>query len=291
MSKIKAALCYSGAVRGLINNLEHLQNVLFSKGDYDIDYYLYADFGGGTISKKDIESGKNEPQGLKVKNELPFFNCMLVNEMDGFDERFDKFTKNIVNYHMPYEQQVHQWYNVKKVFDYVFSHDKQYDVYFRVRCDIFPAGLMDFDWSNFDENSVYVPFNGPFGGINDRFAFGSKKAMSIYSNFYDSKIYYDTYDLNPETIQKGIDFYQKFYGHIPSVNYGSGGHNSEVRMLNHLHDQGLSVQVLPPHNLHISAVRDSDGLIRYGGPDLEDMLVSFNGFQKQDLKYDRIWWR
>ena len=62
MSKIKAALCYSGAVRGLINNLEHLQNVLFSKGDYDIDYYLYADFGGGTISKKDIESGKNEPQ-------------------------------------------------------------------------------------------------------------------------------------------------------------------------------------------------------------------------------------
>jgi len=288
---MKIAMCYSGAVRGLINNLDHVKNVLFPNEDHEIDYYLYADFNGGTIYQKDIDSGKVEPQGLKVKRELPFFNCLLVNELEGFDERFSKFQRSIYNYHMPYKQQVHQWYSVKKVFDFTFFSEKEYDVYFRMRCDIFPAGVLEFDWSKFDENTVYVPFNAPFGGVNDRFAFGSKKAMRIYSNFYDSKIYYDARDLKPEVMRKGNEFYERNYSHISTDNYGGGGHNSEYRMLNYLLDNGLNIEVLPPEKLHIGSVRDSNGMIRYPGPDLEEMLVKFNGFNRDELKYDRLWWR
>jgi len=288
---MKIAVCYSGAVRGLLNNLEHVKSVLFSNNEHTVDYYLYADKNGGTIHNKDIMNGKVEPQGLKVQKERPEFKCRLVSELDGFEERYSLFERLVENYHMPYKEQIHQWYSVKKVFDFVFEQKEEYDVYVRMRCDLFPAGVMEIDWSTFDTNTVYVPFNAPFGGINDRFAFGSKDAMRKYSNFYGSQIYYSAKNLPEEVVRKGQQFYDENYGHIPTDNYGGGRHNSEFRLLNYLFDQGLNIQVLPPERLHIGSVRDSDGLIRYPGPDLEQMLVEFNDFKLEDLKYDRLWWR
>lgn len=289
---MKIAVCYSGAVRGLLSNFDHVKKVLFpDHKEHEIDYYLYADKNGGTIHKKDIESGKLEPQGLKVKSERPDFNCRLVDELNGFPERLSKFEQNIINYHMPYKEQVHQWYSVKKVFDFVFEQEKEYDVYVRMRCDLFPAGKMEFNWDTFDKDTIYVPYNAPFGGINDRFAFGSKDAMKVYSNFYDSKIYYNSYNLRPEVVSRAQEFYNKFYGHIPTDDYGNGGHNSEFRMLNHILDNDLNIEILPPENLHIASVRDNDGMIRYPGPDLEDMLLKNNQAKLEDLKYDRVWWR
>ena len=115
--------------------------------------------------------------------------------------------------------------------------------------------------------------------------------MEIYSNFYDSEIYYNSYNLRPEVASQAQQFYQKYYGHISTDNYGNGGHNSEFRMLNYLLDNNLNIEVLPPDNLHIASVRDNDGLIRYPGPDLENMLLKNNQANLQDLKYDRVWWR
>lgn len=292
MRKINVALCYSGAVRGLLNNLDHVKNVLFSQDNiYDIDHYLYADPRGGTIHKKDIDSGDSEPQGLKVQKERPEFNCLFEDEMEGLDEKMERFNKNIVDYHMPSKEQVLQWSSVQKAFDFVFDQEKEYDVYVRLRCDMFPAGQLKFDWSSYDENTVYVPFNAPFGGVNDRFAFGSKKAMRIYSNFYESEIYYTACSKDGIAEEKGHLFYDKFYSHIPTERYGGGMKNSEFRMLTYLLDNGLDVEVLPPDDLHIGSVRDSDGMIRYGGPDLEEMLERFEQADIKELKYDRVWWR
>ena len=192
---------------------------------------------------------------------------------------------------MPYKEQVHQWYSVQKVFDFVFEQHKEYDVYVRMRCDLFPAGVINFNWSKFKDNTIYVPFNAPFGGINDRFAFGSKNAMRIYSNFYDSQIYYTVHDLNAKTIERGQAFYEKFYSHISTDNYRNGQDNSEFRLLSYLHDNNLEIEVLSGDELHIGSVRDSDGLIRYPGPDLEEKLVKYNNFNNNELKYDRVWWR
>jgi hypothetical protein len=291
MKKIKVALCYSGAVRGLLNNLSQIKNVLFYEDYYEIDYYLYADPNGATIHQKDIDKGKIEPQGLKVKKEKPEFNCLFENELDGFEERFKIFCDRIENYHMPYKEQVHQWYSVKKAFDYALSFDKEYDIYVRLRCDLFPAGKMFFDWEKFDINTVYVPFNAPFGGINDRFAFGSKEAMRRYSNFYGSDIYYSAKNIQNSVIEKAKNFFTENYGHISTESYGGCGHNSEFRLLNYLFEQHLNVKLLPPDILHVGSVRDSDGLIRYPGPDLEEKLIKFNNFKIEELVYDRIWWR
>lgn len=292
MKKLKVALCYSGAVRGLLNNLEHVKSVLFSQDDiYEIDYYLYADPRGGTIHQKDIDNGIAEPQGLKVQRERPDFNCLLEDESADLQEKMQRFNDNIVGYHMPYKEQVLQWSSVQKVFDFVFSQEKQYDVYVRLRCDLFPAGKMVFDWKTYDENTVYVPFNAPFGGINDRFAFGSKKAMRIYSNFYESEIYYKAKSKDGAAEEKGHQFYDKYYSHIPTDNYGGGLLNSEYRMLTYLLDNELDVEVLPGDDLHIGSVRDCDGMIRYGGPDLEEMLEKHNQAKVEDLHYDRVWWR
>lgn len=289
---MKIAMCYSGAVRGLLNNLEHVISVLFpDKENHEIDFYLYADRNGGTIHQKDIDSGNIEPQGLKVQNERADFNCKLVNELDGFPERMEKFKKKIVNYHMPFKEQVHQWYSVQQVFNFVFEQEKEYDVYVRMRCDLFPAGIMKFDWSGFEQNKVYVPFNAPFGGINDRFGFGSKEAMRVYSNFYDSEIYYNVSNLDSETVAKGKAFYEKYYSHIATDNYRNGRDNSEFRLLSYLHQNEIEIEVLPGEELHIGSVRDSDGLIRYPGPDLEQKLIKYNNLDIKDLKYDRLWWR
>jgi|10_taG_2_1085330.scaffolds.fasta_scaffold00780_8 hypothetical protein len=290
-NKIKVALCYSGAVRGLLNNLDHVKDVLFSQSHYEIDYYLYADPCGATIHQKDIVKGQEEPQGLKVKKEKPEFICLFEDETEGLEARMQKFNFLICNYHMPYKEQVLQWHSVKKVFDFVLSQEKEYDLYVRLRCDLFPAGKMNFDWSSYDENTVYVPFNAPFGGINDRFAFGSKKAMRVYSNFYDSDIYYTAKSKLAIAEKLGKAWYEKKYSHISTNNFAGGGYNSEYRLLLYLLDNDLNIDIIDNDRVHIGSVRDSDGQIRYSGPDLEKFLVEANGYNLEDLKYDRRWWR
>lgn len=310
--KIKVALCYSGAIRGLIINLPQIKNSIFHEDIFEIDYYLYGDPGGGTIRADDRERGKAEPQGLKIQKELPEFNCLLEDETIGFDERLQRFRKQISGYHMPYEQQVLQWYGVRRVFDFVFSQDKEYDIYVRLRPDIFPAGKMKFDWEHFDEDTVYAPFMGNFGGLNDRFAFGSKKAMSVYSQFYESDIYYNGPDAWARS--EALDYFDnKLYKTIPVEHmrpnisdeaerqqwrkehrdayvFGCGQINSEFRLLNYLIDAELDIVLLDPAHIHIGAVRSADGQIRYGGPEFEGMLLHYEQAVLEDLNYDRKWW-
>ena len=310
--RIKVALCYSGAVRGLLVNLPQLKDAIFHEDRYDIDYYFYGDPIGASIRQDDITKGRAEPQGLKIKKEMPEFNCLFEDETEGFEERLANFRTKIFQYHMPYEQQVLQWYGVQRVFDFVLSQDKEYDVYVRVRPDIYPAGKMKFDWSTFDENTVYAPFMGNFGGLNDRFAFGSKKAMRIYSNFYDSQVYYrgPSGDLN----EKSRKYFEKIYKEVPvermhpniddpaarqkwcndhrsAYVYGCGRNNSELRLFSHLVDNDLDIHVLDPEYIHIGAVRNADKFIRYFGPEFEGLLLKYNQATKEELKYDgRVWW-
>jgi len=295
MKKIKIALCYSGAVRGLINNLPQVRKVLFSdpEVEYDVDYYLYADPKGASIHSEDIQLGDQEPQGLKVQQELDYFKCLFEDETgEDHNLRMTEFGTRIRNYHMPYKEQVLQWYAVKRVFDFVFDQEETYDVYVRLRCDIFPAGRLKFDWNQFDQNTVYVPFNCPFGGINDRFAFGSASTMRKYANFYGTDIYYDGDDVGLEVKTRAQAWYDLNYDHIPTDNYGGGSNNSEYRMLNHLLSEGLNIELLqgPPDGTIICSPRNAAGIIRYSGPDLEEMLLRYEDATLDELKYDRKWW-
>jgi len=295
MRKLKVAMCYSGAVRGLIINLPQVQKVLFSDPEieFDVDYYLYADPKGASFMPEDIELGNREPQGLKVQEQLGFFKCLFEDETGpDHEERMREFERRIVNYHMPYKNQVLQWYSVQRVFDFVLSQDTKYDVYIRFRSDLFPAGRLKFDWDKFDDNTVYVPYNCPFGGINDRFAFGSAMAMRKYANFYGSDVYYDGDIVSSDVKAIGEAWYEMYYGHIPTDNYRGGRNNSEYRMFNWLLSQGLKVEVLPgePDGTIIASPRNSEGVIRYGGPDLEELLLRYEDINPEELKYDRKWW-
>jgi hypothetical protein len=97
--------------------------------------------------------------------------------------------------------------------------------------------------------------------------------MRRYSNFYGSDIYYSAKNIQNSVIEKAKNFFTENYGHISTESYGGCGHNSEFRLLNYLFEQHLNVKLLPPDILHVGSVRDSDGLIRYPGPDLEEKLI------------------
>ena len=185
-------------------------------------------------------------------------------------------------------------------------------MYVRVRPDIYPAGKMKFDWSVFDENTVYAPFMGNFGGLNDRFSFGSKRAMRIYSMFYGSEVYYR--GPNKELEKESTEYFKKIYKEIPvermhpniddlaarqkwcddhrkAYVYGNCRKNSELRLFNYLVGNGLDIKLLDPEYVHIGAVRNADKLIRYYGPEFEGLLLKYNQATKEELKYDgRVWW-
>lgn len=310
---LKVALCYSGAVRGLIRNLPQIKKVFFHEDIFDIDYYFYGDPSGASIREDDIEKGLKDPQGLRIKNELPQFNCLFENERGPeFNKMLLKFKSLIFKYNHPIEQQVLQWHGVKRVFEFAFSHDKQYDLYFRIRPDIFPAGQVKFDWHAFDENTVYAPFMGNFGGLNDRFAFGSKKAMEVYSKFYDTDIYYR--GPSEEVSEKSKKYFEKIYQNVPvdkmhpnisdklkrdkwreehksAYKYGISGCNSEFRLFNHIISNDVDIKLINPEFAHIGAVRNDDGFIRYYGPEFEGLLIKYNQIKPEEIKYDGgIWW-
>ena len=60
----------------------------------------------------------------------------------------------------------------------------KYDWVFRCRCDTFLGGQLE-DLSKLDNGFIYVPTTDHWGGVNDRFAFGSSDLMKFYHNRID----------------------------------------------------------------------------------------------------------
>jgi len=89
--------------------------------------------------------------------------------------------------------------NLRK--DFAKENHIKYDYVIRLRTDIMLETPLDL---KHNQNNLFIPSYGDYGGINDQFAYGSEELMDIYSSIYDNMFNYleEGCGANPEHLVK-----------------------------------------------------------------------------------------
>ena len=288
-------MCVTGGLRGFFLTFPQIYEVLFKEAGVERDWYFF-----------DINT-EDGSQAQAVRERYPFFNCGFqpLHEVerqcltDSTQEELDFVQHQSAHRGMSFAM---QWYGVHKCMRAALDAPERYDLYVRVRADLFVTGrlrMKDGLGTNDDSAALYAPYTASFGGINDRFAFGGHTAMDHYANFYGSPAYKGANNTSLES--KVEEWYQRFYNypHHPGVHllqreeHGAqgkywdmkykprinGAHiNSESRVLRHLFSHDLNVKVLDPEHFDGYVLQDSKGQLRVFGPDFFAHLKKFGDY-------------
>lgn len=159
----------------LTNAEEHFNNIRESIGkNNNIDFYLSSDNSPQNLLEEFINiynpiAFSNDPIGVNVCNCEDPFNCI----------------KYIPTFEKAPETNIHNmekhWINKQRVWK-LFQENKNinYDVILSLRIDlVFQDG---FNFEEMEENTIYIPNNFDYRGINDQVAYGTIKSMEKYMN-------------------------------------------------------------------------------------------------------------
>ena len=193
--KPRVALCISGYLRTFGDTFKNLEKHILLNNNCDIFIHTWDTNFDNQKSFKDkidenyILSTFNPKKIIieKPKN----FNLSPIMHKQNVDNR------NINNV-------LSMLYKIKKCNDLKNEYENQknikYDATIRYRSDI----LMKEDLliRNIENNSIYFPEYGNFGGICDQMAFGNTEMMNIYSSLFDKieNYLYEGLPLNPEKL-------------------------------------------------------------------------------------------
>lgn len=193
-----------------------------------------------------------EPKSYKLTDVIPNINYE-------FEEDSEKNLKPVNNFPHSSAPFCWQWYNIKKCFELAATYKHEFDFFIRIRTDMYPVGrsTLRWDYRNLRKDMVYIPMKLDFGGICDRFAFGTKEIMSVYSSFYDSD------------------------------HFINGSHNSETRLHQYINSKNIRICYLLENNDLDFCHKDDNGIIRYPGPEVEEKLVHLD---KELPVFDNAWW-
>jgi hypothetical protein len=181
---MRAAFLFSGQLRGFPVALKNFKNHLFSAFDkYDTFFYIPSEDAKVLLDTASDSGGFNLASFLAEKDqlhpEIPNFQNNITYSLGKIEANGYEAKGRMQHYYL-------QWYGVHMVYNlfekYKSVEEKKYDVVFRVRTDL-----------NFKEPFTYEPFDGiqipnynAWGGIYDRFAYGSVEDMKYYCSLYEN---------------------------------------------------------------------------------------------------------
>jgi len=235
---LKAAVCFSGTLRGFNKCFAKIKTHYIEQWGVEPTYFFY-----GPKAAYDITDICND---IIFKYEEQNQGTVLPINRAGYTHPVEFFSW--------------QWYNSKKSLELAFNHKNSFDVFIRIRADIYPVGRSTFDWSYFDSETLYLPEKLSFGGVCDRIGFGSRNIMEVYSNFYGSWEFFNT----------------------PG--------NSETRIASYLNAKQIKICTIPQPILDFCH-KDENNVIHYPGPEIEEKLIVLDGETLSDESYDKVWWR
>jgi hypothetical protein len=144
--------------------------------------------------------------------------CSINSKLDDYHKKFLKiyniqdgcyhFQNYVLNKTIPRQplnpNMFSMFYNNKKCVELIENSSTQYDVILRYRTEVcyqIPFKIPDV----ITPNTVYIPNNYDWGGINDQIAYGDLESMKTYTELYDNIINYNQnykIAIHPETLLK-----------------------------------------------------------------------------------------
>ena len=167
---------------------EHYNNIVECLGKQnDINFFFSSD---------------NSPESL-VNDFITLYKPILYNNNPiHYDSYLEKYPG--INIQTNDHSITCHFMNKNRVFslleEYINKESIQYDVIVSMRIDCIFHN--NFIFNNLEDNTVYIPVDGDYGGINDQIAYGKVDVMKKYNSIniielLDKKL---TYMLHPETL-------------------------------------------------------------------------------------------
>lgn len=166
---------------GRINKYEYcLENILYIKNKYN-DVVFFMSLNTDEITEYHTQFMKllsiGDDQYYYGKVNYPQYIYLLSTKSQN-DNR-----ENIYS----------QFYNNKKCIELIENYSNKYNVKFdcimKYRADILTDDAIEFQFP-LCENTIYIPKNYDFYGINDQIAYGSYNTMKIYSSIVNNILLY-----------------------------------------------------------------------------------------------------
>lgn len=182
-----------------------------------------AMYFSGRIETTIYEKIKEHLNKLKERYDIKFFCSLNKDNEDEYTKIFcrdfmiNDTCKNIEKTITPneiynlkkkdetvYDNTYSMFYHNKKCIDLIDNYEKnnliKFDVIVKYRADIISDEIMNIEIPL--ENTIYIPKDHDWGGINDQIAYGDKKTMEKYSDCVNNIINYCNSNIiyHPETL-------------------------------------------------------------------------------------------
>jgi hypothetical protein len=156
-------------IYGRLNTcVEHYSNYIDSLGK-EVDFFLSSD---------------NSPENLLQEFIHLYKPISYTNEKINHTISLEKYdNKRGTQIH----NMICHFINKQRVFELLEKHNETYDIVVSLRIDIVFKNT--FDFSNIVENTIYIPDNYDWGGINDQVAYGNMEVMKKYNYIFKNIIY------------------------------------------------------------------------------------------------------
>ncbi len=184
---MRIALFISGRIENNIEYfLEKIKKYELNNPNIIIDIFLSIN---DTQNNEQIELLNPAAYNFEKINFPEYLNNSPIEQRDG----------NIFNMYSMYYNNYKCFELIKK---YMNNNNFVYDIIIKYRIDILCNNFLDLSY--FNENSLFIPENNDWNGLNDQVAYGSYNIMEKYCNLY---LFYEKYInekvlIHPETFLK-----------------------------------------------------------------------------------------
>lgn len=157
-------------VYGRLNKcMEHYDNIIETIGkQYDVDFFLSSDNSDEILLNNFIK--KYNPKEFINDAISHNFNFQLYSGLTP-DTNTENMSRHFIN--------KNRVFNLLE--NYILNTQKHYDIVLSLRIDV-KFNNSSFNFENVDDNTIYIPNNEDYGGINDQLAYGKFDVMKKYMN-------------------------------------------------------------------------------------------------------------
>jgi len=146
---------------------EHYENIIETIGtEHTIDFFASSD------------NSANIDEFVRIYKPISYINETIENTYN-----LDKYPQPL---YVVVDNVVRHFINKQRVLSLLEKHDVEYDAVVSLRVDCVFNGNFNFD--NIKDNTIYVPEEYDWYGLNDQIAYGKPAVMKLYNSIFSNLI-------------------------------------------------------------------------------------------------------